>query len=308
MSSATSDGARLDPEAEAFLDRLRAAGAPEPHEGTVEQARQAHVSTAVALAGPGEPVAEVWDASVPDTATGDVPVRVYRPAGAHGVTVYAHGGGWVVGTVDTYDTLCRALANRSGSTVVSVDYTLAPDAQHPVQLDQVQSVLAWARSTDGPAPAEPVAVAGDSAGGFLAAWAAYEDARTGNRLAAQVEIYPALDPALTTESAQAFARGHYLETMTMHWYWDLYAPDNVDLLADADLGSVAPALVLTAGFDPLRDDGRRYVEALQQAGADADLLEYPGQIHGFVRFTALLPQATDALDRVGSFLRERLAS
>lgn len=295
----------LDPEVAEFLQQLRDAGAPEPHEGTVQQARDAHVASAAKLAGPGEPVAEARDQRVTD-----VPVRVYRPEDARGVVVYAHGGGWAVGTLDTYDTLCRALANRAGATVLSVEYTLAPDAQHPVQLEQVAGVLDWVRSEAGPAPAEPVAIAGDSAGGFLAAWAAFEEARAGRPLAAQVVIYPALDPALTTESAQSFARGHYLETETMHWYWDLYAPHGVDLLADADLGahasSLAPTLVLTAGFDPLRDDGRRYVDALQQAGVDAELLEFSGQIHGFVRFTAVLPQALQALDQVGSWLRQRL--
>jgi acetyl esterase len=301
---------QLDPDAAAFLERLRAAGGPMPHQGTVQQARDGHNATAAALAGPGEPVSQVRDELV-----AGVPVRVYRPEGARGVTVYAHGGGWAVGSVQTYDTLCRALANRSGSTVVSVDYTLAPDVQHPVQLEQVVAVLDWARSPAGPAPDEPIAVAGDSAGGFLAAWAAYEEAQAGRAIAAQAVLYPALDPALTTDSAQQFARGHYLETETMHWYWDLYAPhdsgqDGVNLLADADLGALAstlaPALVLTAGFDPLRDDGRRYVDALQQAGVEADLLEFAGQIHGFVRFTAVLPQATEALESVGSWLRERL--
>jgi acetyl esterase len=303
---------QLDPEAAAFLERLRASGAPMPHEGTVQQARDGHDATAATLAGPGEPMAHVRDELV-----AGVPVRIYRPDGARGVTVYAHGGGWAVGSRETYDTLCRALANRSGSTVVSVDYTLAPDVQHPVQLEQVAAVLDWVRTDAGPAPGEPVAVAGDSAGGFLAAWAAFEEARAGRPLAAQAVIYPALDPALTTESAQSFARGHYLETETMHWYWDLYAPydsdgDGVELLTDADLGAVAstlaPALVVTAGFDPLRDDGRRYVEALQQAGVDADLLEFSGQIHGFVRFTAVLPQATEALEQVGGWLRERLSA
>ncbi|HSP37429.1 MAG TPA: alpha/beta hydrolase [Frankiaceae bacterium] len=296
---------QLDPEAAAFLDRLRAAGAPLPHEGTVQQARDGHNASAATFAGPGEAVADVRDELV-----AGVPVRIYRPDGAAGVTVFAHGGGWAVGSRETYDTLCRALANRSGSTLVSVDYTLAPDAQHPVQLEQVAAVLDWVRSPAGPAPGEPVAVAGDSAGGFLVAWAAYEEARAGRPVVGQAVIYPAFDPALITDSAQSFSRGHYLETETMHWYWDLYAPRGVELLADADLGAVAslvaPALVLTAGFDPLRDDGRRYVEALQQAGVEAELLEFPGQIHGFVRFTALLPQATEALDQVGSWLRGRL--
>lgn len=304
---------RLDPEAADFLAQLRAAGAPMPHEGTVEQARQAHVASAPRLAGPGEPVLEVRDVAVPNpergpSGGGSVPVRIYRPDSARGVTVYAHGGGWATGTLDTYDTLCRALANWSGSIVVSVGYTLAPDAQHPRQLDEVAAVVAWARSADGPAPDEPLAAAGDSAGGFLVGWLAQREARAGRRLAAQVAIYPAFEPELGTDSASAFASGYYLETATMRWYWDLYAPSGVDPIVEVDLTGVAPALVVTAGFDPLRDDGRAYVRALEAAGVEANLAEYPGQIHGFVRFTALLPQALDALDRVGRFLRTRLAS
>src|SRR3954454_22236221 len=149
--------ATLDPEAAAFLERAKQVGAPLPHEVGVEQARAAHEASASTMAGPGEPVDEVFDARVGSAADG-VPVRVYRPAGARGVVVYAHGGGWATGTLDTYDTLCRALANRSRATVVSVGYTLAPDVQHPVQLHQLLAVLAWARGEDGPAPGEPVAV------------------------------------------------------------------------------------------------------------------------------------------------------
>src|SRR4051794_2524709 len=296
------ESAQLDPAAAAVLERMRAAGAPLPHEGTVEQAREGHVASAATLAGPGEPVSEVSDLQI-----GGVPVRVFRPERARGVVVYAHGGGWAVGTVDTYDTLCRALANRAGAIVASVDYTLAPELQHPGQIDQVEQVVAWARSVDGPAPGEPVAIAGDSAGGFLAGWLAHREARAGRPLAAQVTIYPAFDPALASESARSFAHGYYLETETMAWYWGLYAPAGVDLLPDTDLRGVAPAFVLTAGFDPLRDDGRRYATALSSAGVAVDLVEYPAQIHGFVRMTAVIPQALEALDRVGRFLAGRLA-
>jgi acetyl esterase len=302
MSENPSSAGGLDPAAAAFLERLRAAGGPAPHQGTVEEARQAHVATAADLAGPGEPIGEVSD-----TRMDDVPVRIYRPEAARGVVVYAHGGGWAVGTVDTYDALCRMLASRSGSTVVSVDYTLAPDLQHPAQLRQLRSVLGVVRSPDGPAPGEPVAVAGDSAGGFLAAWAAHDEARDGRPLAAQAVIYPAFDPALDTGSARAFARGYYLQTATMHWYWDLYAPDGVELIAEADLHGLAPALVLTAGFDPLRDEGRAYAAALRDAGVQVELVEYPGEIHGFCRFTAVIPQATEALGLVGHWLRDQLA-
>jgi acetyl esterase len=292
--------ATLDPEAENFLALARQAGAPLPHEVGVEQARAGHVASAATLAGPGEPVADVRDSVV-----AGVDARVYRPDGAHGVVVYAHGGGWATGTLDTYDTLCRALANRARATVVSVGYTLAPDAQHPVQLEQVQAVLAWALSGDGPAPGESVVVAGDSAGAFLAGWAA---AAEKGRLVGQVAIYPAFDPAMESASAAENAVGYYLERATMRWYWDLYAPGGVEVLPSTDLTGLPPALVVTAGFDPLRDDGRAYADALEQAGVEVVRLEYPGQIHGFVRMTALMPQALDALDRIGVWLQARFGA
>ena len=189
--------ATLDPEAAAFLERAKRAGAPLPHEVGVERARAAHEASAPTMAGPGEAVDDVSDAVVGGGSGAEVDVRIYRPADAHGVVVYAHGGGWATGTLDTYDTLCRALANRARATVVSVGYTLAPDAVHPVQLDQVRAVLDWSLGADGPAPGKPVVVAGDSAGGFLAGWAA---AAEKDRLAGQVAIYPAFDPAMGTGS------------------------------------------------------------------------------------------------------------
>ncbi len=294
--------ATLDPEAAAFLERAKQAGAPLPHEVGVEQARAAHEASASGMAGPGEPVDDVSDAVVGGGSGAGVDVRIYRPSGARGVVVYAHGGGWATGTLDTYDTLCRALANRARATVVSVGYTLAPDAVHPVQLDQVLAVLDWSFDADGPAPGEPVVVAGDSAGGFLAGWAA---AAEKDRLAGQVVIYPAFDPAMETGSAEENASGYYLERTTMRWYWNLYAPEGVPVLSAADLPGVPSALVVTAGFDPLRDDGRAYADALERAGVEVVRLEYPGQIHGFVRMTALMPQALDALERIGVWLQAR---
>jgi acetyl esterase len=291
----------LDPEAAAFLERAKQAGAPLPHEVGVEQARAGHEASAPTMAGPGEPVDDVSDAVVGDAAAG-VDVRIYRPVDARGVVVYAHGGGWATGTLDTYDTLCRALANRARATVVSVGYTLAPDAVHPAQLDQVLAVLDWSFGADGPAPGEPVVVAGDSAGGFLGGWVA---AAEKDRLAGQVTIYPAFDPSMETGSAEQNASGYYLERTTMRWYWDLYAPEGVSVLSAADLPGLPPALVVTAGFDPLRDDGRAYADALERSGVEVVRIEYPGQIHGFVRMTALMPQALDALDRIGVWLQAR---
>jgi acetyl esterase len=290
--------ADLDPDAAAFLERFAAAGAPPLWTLTPEQARASHVAASPALTGPGEPVEEVYD-----DVLGGVPVRVYRPAGARGATVYVHGGGWVVGTLDTYDPLCRELANRSGSTVVSVDYTLAPEARHPTQVGQVVAVLREAAVL---AAGAGLAVAGDSAGGHLAALAAAQ----APALAALVLVYPVVRPELDTASARDNATGRYLETEGMRWYWSHYLPAGptdvpVDL-RQAPLGGLPPVLLLTAGFDPLRDEGLELGDALEAAGVPVERLSYDGQVHGFWRFGAVMPAAHEALERIGGFLRRHL--
>lgn len=293
--------ADLDPDAAALLERLRASGAPPLQEGTPEQARAGHESSAAALSGPGEPVEDVHDLTVDG-----VPVRVFVPRDARGTTVYAHGGGWVVGTLDTYDPLCRALANRSGSTVVSVGYDLAPESRHPVQVRQVLAVLRWASARGG-----RVAAAGDSAGAHLVALATGLALREGLAVAALALVYPVVAPALDTPSARELATGRYLETAAMRWYWQHYLPEGdsevpVDASAQ-DLTGFPPTLVLTAGFDPLRDEGLGMADALEAAGVEVERLSFDEQIHGFVRMTALIGAAAEAHRALGAFLVRSLA-
>lgn len=284
----------LDPDAAAYLDRVRAAAAP-PVPGSAEQARAAHAASAGLLAGEGEPVAQVRDREV-----AGVPVREYVPEGAVGTTVYVHGGGWVVGTLDTYDVVGRSLARRSGSTLLSVGYDLAPQARHPAQVEQVAAVL---RAVDG-----PVAAAGDSAGAHLVALAA---ARAGVALAGLALVYPVVDPGLDRPSAVDNAEGYALTTSAMRWYWEQYLPEGgsdvpVSVLA-ADLAALPRTLVLTAGYDPLRDEGRALADALEAAGVPVQRSAYDGQVHGFFRMTGLVRQAWQAHDEVGAFLRSALA-
>ena len=296
--------AELDADAAAFLERLRAAAAPVLQDGTPEQARAAHVASAAVLSGPGEDVAEVVDGVVGDGVGDGVPVRTYRPEGAHGTTVYVHGGGWVVGTLDTYDPLCRALANSSGTTVVSVGYTLAPQARHPVQVEQVLTVL---RSL----PA-PLAVAGDSAGGHLAALAAGLAVREQVPLAALALLYPVVRPQLDTPSARDNATGYNLETDGMRWYWQHYLPTgSTDIPVDSsaqDLAGLPSTLVLTAGFDPLRDEALALAERLETSGVPVHRLAYDGQVHGFLRMLAVIREGREALAAVGAFLAARMAA
>lgn len=289
----------LDPDAAAFLERLRAAAPPAPGVLTPGQLREANSAGAPAVAGPGRPVQEVRDVLV-----GGVPARSYRPADARGTTVYLHGGGWVVGTLDTYDVVARALAVESGTTVVSVDYDLAPEVRHPGQLRQsVAALQAVAEAAEG-----PVSVAGDSAGAHLAVLTAVT---AGVLLAGAALVYPVVSPALDTASARDNATGYALETEGMRWYWEQYltgAPSDVPVdLLQTDLGALPPTLVVTAGFDPLRDEGLVLADAAEAAGVPVERLAFPGQVHGFFRMPAVMAQAGQAYAAVGDFLRRRSA-
>jgi acetyl esterase len=305
--------ADLDPSAAAFLDRLAAGGATPAHAAGVDGARAAHLASAATLAGPGPELA-----TVADTDADGVPVRIYRPqvSGPSALVVYLHGAGWVAGTLDTYDTLCRLLADRSGATVVSAGYRLAPEHRWPAQPDDAWSVLQWAQANAAVlgAGSAGIVVAGDSAGGTLAALTAGRVRDEGHSLAGQVLIYPILDATISQPSTLENSEGFYLTLADLRWYWDQYLPPACDRrdpgvspFHAADLADLPPALVLTAGFDPLRDEGVDYADRLAAAGVPVERLPFPGQIHGFVRCTALIPEALDALDRVGAFIR-RVAS
>ena len=287
--------AALDPDAEAFLARI--AAGPPLQDSTPEQARAAHVASAPALSGRG-PELEAVD----DDVVAGVPVRRFTPAGAQGTTVYAHGGGWVVGTLDSYDTLCRELAVASSSTVVSVDYDLAPERRHPHQVEQVLAVV-----RDVARAGNPVAVAGDSAGAYLVALAAQRAQGEAIGLAAQALVYPVVSPALDTPSAEQNARGLYLETEGMRWYWRHFLGDGRAAPLEARPG-LPPAYVLTAGYDPLRDEGRAHADALEAAGVAVVRAQHDGQIHGFVRMTAVMGAARPALHDIGAFLRDHLTA
>ena len=305
--------ADLDASAAAFLDRLTAGGARPAHELGVAAARAAHDAGAAALAGPGPAVAAVSDADADG-----VPVRIYRPetTTTAPLVVYLHGAGWIAGTLDTYDTLCRTLAVQSGAVVVSVGYRLAPEARFPAQLDDAWTAMRWAHALAGVLGADHArtVVAGDSAGGALAAVTARRARDEGLPLAGQALIYPILDATVSLPSTLENADGYYLTLADLRWYWEQYLtpeatrtdPDVSPLHAD-DLSGLAPALVLTAGFDPLRDEGDSYADRLAAAGVAVQRLSYPGQIHGFVRCTALIPESFEALAAVGTFIRQATA-
>jgi acetyl esterase len=213
--------------------------------------------------------------------------RLYKPVeAATWVIVYFHGGGWVTGDLDTADGLARRLAERSGADVVSVDYRLAPEHRFPAAVDDAAVAVQWSRAFAGD---RPLTVAGDSAGGNLAAVCSQGDLARGSNVAAQLLIYPVVDADLRRASYTAFPKEFPLGEGIMAWYWDQYVPDlatrsdwRASPLRSARLASAAPTVLVLASHDPLVDEGREYAAALEASGAVVRTLEYPGTVHGFV--------------------------
>jgi acetyl esterase len=246
--------------------------------------------------GPGRPIREVLDVDA-----GGVPARLYRDGPGEGALVYAHGGGWVMGSLDTHDGMCRELAALTGWAVLSVDYRLAPESPYPAACDDLDGAIAWARAEVDPR----IAVGGDSAGGLLAATAARRARDAGRPVTAQVLICPVVDPAMAYPDLDDYG----LHRDEMRFFWDAFAPPGVDrTIADLDplrapLHGLPPALVITAELDVLRDEGERYAAALGEAGVPAVSTRYQGMVHNFPRKLALFDAAPVALAQIAAALR-----
>jgi acetyl esterase len=307
----------LRPEIRALLDQQAASGRPPLHRQSVAQARAFHLQDAAPLNGEPVPVAAVADRAVPGPG-GELPVRVYTPEGEppFPIVVFFHGGGWVVGTLDSYDPLCRALAAAVPAVVVSVGYRLAPEHRWPAAVEDAYAATLWAsrHAAELGGAQHRLAVAGDSAGGNLAAVVALGARdRGGPAIAFQLLVYPALDAAGDTGSWREYAEGFYLTAAGMRWYWDHYlggadgaAPDASPLGA-AFLGGLPPALVVTADHDVLRDEGEAYTARLREAGVAADVRRVEGVVHGFLRWRAVTGAADAALQEAAAALRSALA-
>ena len=268
---------------------------------------------------PAPSLARVEDITIPGPA-GAIPGRVYDAAGvsmpARAVVVYFHGGGWVQGDLETHHGLCARLALRSGTIVVAIEYRLAPEHKFPAAVEDSFVAYRWLRSHAAEVGGDPgrVAVAGDSAGGNLSAVVSQLSAREGVPVpTCQVLIYPALDFALDTPSHRELTDGHIIPRDRIVWYMEQYLPAGADLndphaspLREPDLHGQPPALIITAGFDPLRDEGAAYAERLRAAGVDVVYHEYRGQIHAFLSLTKTIPQGMDCMWEIGAYLQERL--
>ena len=301
-------------EAQLFLDALAALELPPLHE--MDAATQRAIFDAKNPDGPPPPaVASVEDVMIPGPG-GDIGVRIYRPSTDDRlpVLVYAHGGGWVIGSLDSHDSVCRSLANAASAVVVSVDYRLAPEHPYPAPFDDCVAALQWAHTnaTQFGGDGSRMAVAGDSAGGNLAAaLALWARDNGGPGLAAQVLTYPVCNIAdPDTASFADNAEGYLLTAAWMNWFSDQYVPDTADranpyvspAMAESHAG-LPPALVFTAEYDPLRDDGTNYAKQLTDAGVATEHVNYEGQVHGFASQIDAMPDAQDAVDRAATFLK-----
>lgn len=293
----------LAPEIKAFLEASAAAGLPQVWEAPVEVLRR-NTQGRVALAGKIEPLAAIENRFIPGP-TSDLPIRIYRPAtNSQRTIVYFHGGGWVLNFLDIYDASLSRLANQSNATIVSVNYQKAPEHPYPTPFDDCYSTLKWVIShkNELALPSE-IGVAGDSAGANLAAAVALKARDHQIELSFQFLIYPCLDRNFSTDSYRANATGYGLSTQAMQWFWEQYLPGNAhndDPYAAPQraqsFAGLAPAIIITAQYDPLLSDGENYLAALQNAGVSVSYRKFDGMIHGFFTNLAVTPTASTAID------------
>ena len=267
---------------------------------------------------PAPALPRIEDIRIPGPA-GEIPARVYSASAAktpQPTVAYFHGGGWVQGDLETHHGLCARLAKHAGVLVVAVDYRLAPEHKFPAAVEDCLAAYRWLRTKgrDVGADLSRVAVAGDSAGGNLSAVVSQLAASAGVPApTCQVLIYPAVDFSLETSSHRELADGHVIPRDRILWYMEQYLKSDADKsdlraspLRAPSLEGQPPAMIVTAGFDPLRDEGRAYGDRLREAGVDVVYREYPGQIHAFVSLTKAIPQGMACTLEIAQYLRQRL--
>jgi acetyl esterase/lipase len=306
----------LDPQAKAFLDQAAASGAPPLNALPVPEARQA--LRALFSTGERESVKTVEDRQIPGPA-GRIPVRIYTPEGKGPlpVLVYFHGGGWVLGDLETHDGTCRSLANAAGCIVVAVDYRLAPEHKFPAAPEDCYAATKWVvlnASSFGGDPAR-IAIGGDSAGGNLTAAVALMAADRGApTFVYQLLIYPVTNFSLDTPSYRENADGYLLTKDAMQWFWKHYLQTDDDgqnpyasPSRARDVRRVPPAIVITAEFDPLRDEGEAYAARLREAKVPVEVKRYNGMIHGFFSLGHVMEQGKKAVAEAAAGLRAAFA-
>jgi len=314
----------LDPQVEVLLEQIQAKAALAPPASAFLSAKEKIIATRqlrssnTTLRYPLEPVSKTENFDIPGPA-GRVPVRLYVPylEGSMSITapvfVYFHGGGFVAGDLEEDDTLLRALANRAQCIVMSVAYRLAPEDPYPAANDDAWVALTWVadHASKIGADSKRIAIGGASSGGLLAAWVAQKAAKSGPALRLQVLLYPILDVTASKHSWKELGTGSYLvsHTKTLEWY-DAYLPPGINRedpkvspLFATDLIGVAPALIITADHDPVRDEGNEYASKLKAANILVDHTCWTGMIHGFASMAGVLDAGKVLIDRTGAALK-----
>jgi acetyl esterase len=319
--SAISTPLQADPATRALLTQISEAGVPSMHTLTPAEARVGILASRANDIDP-PPIARIEERSIPGPA-GELPIRCYypeQPAPASGLPtlLYFHGGGFVIGDLDSHDILCRQFCELADVLVISVDYRLAPEHHYPAAVEDALCSVDWLRAHCTEVGADParLAVAGDSAGGTLAALVAQHARDTGLILKAQLLLYPVVDLNGVYPSYEEHADTYPLFKPVLAWFWSHYlGPDDNTALREqtwaspirvAHFGDLAPAFVLTAGMDPLRDEGAAYAQRLSAAGVETVYQCVMGTLHGFLRLGRVIPSARDTLVCAAHFLRQRL--
>jgi acetyl esterase len=312
----------LHPQARALLDLIEQRGVPPTHTLTPAEARALYRERR-AFTQPAPPAIGRVRALEADGPRGPIPLRLYRPLGAAEtaplpVLVYFHGGGWVIGDLDTHDTLCRELANGAGCAVVAVDYALGPEQRFPAAVDDCVAATRWVHSHahELQLDATRLAVGGDSAGGNLAAVVSIAARDAGDLpIVYQLLIYPATDQHRDAPSHTANGQGYLLTSDTMNYFSGHYIADPAQYkdwrsspLLHTDLAALPPALVLTAGYDPLRDEGAAYADRLTAAGTRTSYVCFERQIHGFILMGKVLDEANTAVALCAADLKRAFAT
>ena len=303
----------LAPEIQAYLKRLEALKLPQVWEAPVDVIRR-NTQGRVVTSGPVEAIQEISNRFIPGP-TADLPIRIYRPTTDTNAPaiIYFHGGGWVLNFLDIYDASLARLANQTGAVIISVNYQKAPEHPFPVPFDDCYETLLWsiANAENLGIDENRIGIAGDSAGANLASGVAIKARDNNVALAFQILIYPCNDRSFETNSYKENATGYGLSTQAMQWFWDQYlqgASHDENAYAipmrAASFKGLAPAIIITAQYDPLLDDGEKYAELLQGDGVPVIYRSYEGMIHGFFSNMAITPTAQEAIDFVASEVKK----
>jgi len=309
----------LEPILKNFLAQLYAQPGPKMWEFTPAEAREAFALLMQFVAPKDVIVGKVEDLQA-SGANGNIPLRSYTPPESGPaplpVLIFFHGGGFVIGNLDTHDGLCRVLCRESGARVIAVDYRLAPEHKFPAAVDDAYAAICWVAANADRLGVDPkrMAIGGDSAGAALATVSARTAReKAGPEIALQLLMFPPTDLGADTASRRNWTDGYFLDRLTIKWFFNNYLPNGADLhdprlspLYASNLRGVAPVWLLTAEYDPLHDEGLEYAAKLRDSGVPVTVVDYPGLVHDFIYLDAVLPQAREALRAAAQAVRDAL--